>query len=652
MEGVRMKGAVRARRFQGLAAAAWFCFAAIAANAQSIEDLRDLSLDELANVNISSVSKTSEALADAPAAVFVITHDDIARSGATTIPEILRLAPNLYVAQLSASRYTITARGLSGNQNDQNFTNKLLVLIDGRSVYTPLYSGVYWDMQDVLPDDIERVEVVSGPGATLWGANAVNGVINIITRRSGETQGLLATADGGARGRTGGLRYGARLSESLTARVYVRGLDQDATRTAKTAPANPDVAANDDWWRLQGGFRLDWTPTDKDGVTIQGDLMHSRSDALFGGDELTHSRNVLARWTRSSASGGSFELQAYYDTQGRRTLNNGGSFSIDTYDLYFQHNSPPSARDDFVWGGGIRASRYDINGNAIIFFDPAQRTLVLANAFAQYGWSFASRAKLTFGIKVEKDPYVGATVLPDARLSWKPRDGVLLWTAVSRAVRSPTPFDRDVVEAPNGSPFLIGNRRFRTEKLTAFEGGTRIQASSRASLSISAYYNLYDDLKAIEIDRVTFIPLFWSNAMRGHTYGLEGWGDLAVTNWWKLSAGVTLLREHFRFKAGASGILGTAQAGDDPRHQETLSSTFNIGRTLSIQANFRHVGRLPDPAVPAYSELGGRISWRLNDRMQISVSGLNLLHAWHQELPTESANQVPRSIMAGFKWRL
>ena len=651
-----MKGSLRTRRFRGIAAAGLLGFAAVSAHAQSIEDLRDLSLDELANVNISSVSKTSEALADAPAAVFVITHDDIVRSGATTIPEILRLAPNLYVAQMTGSNYTITARGLSGNQHDQNFTNKLLVMIDGRSVYTPLYSGVYWDMQDVFPDDIERIEIVSGPGATLWGANAVNGVINIITRRSGETQGLLVSGDAGARERIGGLRYGGKLSENVTARFYIRALDQDQTRTSKhPAPDSnilPDMAAGDAWWRIQGGFRLDWTPKDADEVTLQGDLMHSLANAYAGGDELTHSRNLLARWTHKEAAGGSIELQAYYDGEGRRTRGNGGAFSIDTYDLYFQHNDAPTAKDDFVWGGGIRASRFDIQGNAAIFFTPPQRTLVLANAFAQYGWAFAPGVKLTIGLKLEKDPYAGAAVLPNARLSWKPADPILLWGAVSRAVRSPTPFDRDVVEAVGGAPFLIGNNQFRTEKLTAFEAGTRVQASSRASLSLSAYYNLYDDLKAIEITPATVIPLYWSNAMKGHTYGLEAWGDLSPTRWWKLSAGVTLLREDLRFKAGASGILGVAQAGDDPRHQETLSSTFTIGRALSIEANFRHVGRLPNPVVPAYSELGGRISWRLNNRMQLSLSGLNLLHKWHQELPEESANQVPRSILAGLKWRL
>jgi len=653
---VGSKGSLRIRRFRDCAVAGLLCLAAAPASAQSIEDLRDLSLDELASVNISSVSKTSEALSDAPAAIFVITRDDIVRSGATTLPEILRLAPNLYVAQMTASRFTITARGLSGNQHAQNFTNKLLVMIDGRSVYTPLYSGLYWDMQDVSPDDIERIEVVSGPGATMWGANAVNGVINIITRRSGETQGLVASADGGSRERTGGVRLGGRLSENVTARLYVRALDEDQTRTARNQPVGNGIAANapanDAWWRIQGGFRLDWNPNDKDSVTFQGDLMHGRDDQYGAPDEVIHNRNLLARWTHAGPDGGAFEVQAYYDNSARNTLDNAGGFSVDTYDLYVQHNNAPTAKDDFVWGGGIRASRFDIRGNDLIYFVPPRRTLILANAFAQYGWAFAHRAKLTLGIKVEKDPYSGATLLPSARLSWKPADPILLWGAVSRAVRSPTPFDRDVVETLGGTAALFGNAHFRTEKLTAIEAGTRIQASSRASLSVSAYYNLYDDLKAVEITPPTLFPLYWVNAIKGHTYGVEAWGNLSLTNWWKLSAGLNLLHEDLGFRPGASGILGVSQVGDDPRRQATLSSTFTVGRALSIEANFRHVGRLPDPVVPAYNELGGRISWRLSDRMQVSVSGLNLLHKWHQELPEESANQVPRILRAGLKWRL
>ena len=613
--------------------------------AQSVEDLRDLSLDELANINISSVSKPDKALADAPAAVFVITRDDILRSGATTLPEMLRLAPNLYVAQNAASSYTVTARGLSGNPGFVNFTNKLLVLIDGRSVYSPFYSGVFWDMLDVLPDDIERIEVISGPGATLWGANAFNGVINIITRRSGETQGLLAAGDAGARERSGGLRYGTRLGNDLTGRVYVRALRRDETLSAAAAPAH------DAWWRVQGGFRLDWTPNDRDALTLQGDLLNGRIDALAGGDTLTRNRNLLARWTRTTPNSGALEVQAYFDRTDRDLLEY-GRFRVDTYDLYLQQNVALGARHDLVWGGGLRAYRFDTIGSDQIYFVPPKRTSLLANIFAQYGWTFAHDTELTLGIKLEKDPYVGTSVLPNARLAWKPVHALLLWASVARAVRSPTPFDRDVVEARNQKPLLIGGANFRTEKLTAFEAGTRLQASSIATLSLSAYYNLYDDLKALEITPITTLPFYWANAIKGHSYGLEAWGDISLARWWKVRAGFNLLHERFDFKPGATRFIGANQVGNDPRRQATLSSAFNIGRRISIDANLRYVGPLPKPAVPSYFELGGKIGWRLTDRLQVSVSGTNLLHDWHQELPPDVASQVPRTVLAGFKWHM
>jgi iron complex outermembrane receptor protein len=642
---VRLKGVFRMGSGGARWAAIALMLAASQADAQSIEELRDLSLGELANVNISSVSKSNEALADAPAAIFVITRDDILRSGATTLPEILRLAPNLYVAQNSASGYTITARGLSGNPGLVNFTNKLLVLIDGRSVYSPFYSGVFWDMQDVLPDDVERIEVISGPGATLWGANAFNGVINIITRRSGETQGLLASADAGARERSGTLRYGGRLGGSMTARVYLRGLRHDETVTAAVAPAH------DAWWRVQGGFRLDWTPNDRDAVTVQGDLLNGRIDALQGADTLARNRNLLARWTRTARNGGALEVQAYFDRTVRDLLQY-GRFGVDAYDLYLQQNIALGAKHDLVWGGGLRAYRFDTMGSDQIYFVPPKRTSLLANIFAQYGWTFARDTELTLGIKLEKDPYVGTSVLPNARLAWKPIHPLLLWASVARAVRSPTPFDRDVVETLNQKPLLIGGTNFRNEKLTAFEAGTRLQATSAAALSLSVYYNLYDDLKALEITPITTLPFYWANAIKGHSYGLEARGDIALARWWKLRAGLNLLHERFDFKPGATRFIGANQVGNDPRRQATLGSAFNIGRRVSIDADFRYVGPLPNPAVPSYCELGGRISWRLTDRLQVSVSGTNLLHDWHQELPPDVANQVPRSILAGLKWRM
>ena len=600
-----------------------------------------MSIDELADVDVTSVTKTAESLADAPGAIFVIGHDDIVRSGAQSIPEILRLAPNLQVAQVSAGRYVITARGLSGNNQAQNFSNKLLVLIDGRSVYTPLYSGVYWDVLDVLPEDIERIEVISGPGATLWGANAVNGVINIITRKSGQTQGGFIEAVAGDQQRVASLRYGGRVGDSLTWRAYARSLYLDDTHTAAGASIRDRLS------KPQVGFRADWTPTGADEFTLQGDAY----DGYGGGapDEALWGGNVVGRWTRTMQSGGSLQVQGYYDRYARNTPGT-GDFTLNTYDADIQYAMPAGGRHQLVVGGGVRVNQFRINSAGALTFVPPDRRLVQGSVFAQDAISLTGTLKLILGVKFEGDAYSGIETLPSVRLSWKPNGSTLLWGAVSRAIRSPTPFDRDVVEVVGGSPLLIGGANFQPETLTAYEAGARFQLTPRASLSVSTYYNDYDSLKTIELTPVTVLPLQWGNGMRGKTYGLEAWGDYQVAPWWRLSAGLNLLREDLGFKPGASGLLGVAQAGDDPKHQIFLTSSMNLGRAVTLDANFRNVGALPDPHVAGYSELSLHLGWNITPDVQLSLNGANLLHAYHQEYPAP-ADAVPRSVSVGLQWR-
>jgi iron complex outermembrane receptor protein len=616
------------------------------AQAQSLEDLSRMSISQLGEIDVSSVTKTPQSLSDAPAAIYVITHDDILRSGATSVPEMLRLAPNLQVARIGSSQYVITARGLSGNSAAQNFSNKLLVLIDGRSVYTPLYSGVYWDMQDVLPADVDRIEVISGPGATLWGANAVNGVINIVTLGSGDTQGMLVDATAGALERTGGLRYGGRIGDDATFRVYARGVDQGQTITAAGAPGG------DDAWRIQGGFRLDWTPGERDRLTLQGDGYGGARGQLGAPDEDIDGRNLLVRWNRAGAGGSDLQVQAYYDRTSRMTEQGGGRFSLDTYDLDIQHRFALGGSNAMVLGGGVRASDYQIDGPPSLLFAPPHRTLLLANAFVQDSVKLDARLNLTIGLKLEAEPYSGTVLLPSVRLAWKPVPGVLFWTAVSRAVRSPTPFDRDVVETLGTTVFLQGVQSFATEKLTAYEAGLRIQPSARFSISVSGFYNVYDDLRSIEVAPGGFLPLQWGNGLKGNSWGFESWADFEMLSWWKLSAGFSLLKEDFRFKPGASGILGVAQLGSDPDHRAALRSSMNLGGGVTFDADLRHVGRRPDPYVAPFLELGGRLGWNIDDRITLAVSAFNLLHDWHQEFPATQANAVPRQVVAGLQWRL
>jgi len=606
------------------------------AHAQTPADLADLSIEQLGEIQVTSVSKRAEPVRAAPSAIYVITRDDIARAGARTIPEMLRLAPNLQVAQTRASGYMITARGFSGNPAAQNFSNKLLVLIDGRSVYTPLYSGVYWDMQDVLPADIERIEVISGPGATLWGANAVNGVINITTRKSSDTQGGVLQAGVGSRDRTLGLRYGGRINDDLTYRVYARGLKEGDTETSAGA------SAGDDWSRMQGGFRLDWEPLSGEVVTLQGDAYDGSESQLGKAGENIEGQNLLARWTRSSQGGATLQVQAYYDRTQRASKGSGEGFTFETYDIDLQQSLNLGARQEIVWGGGVRRNSYKTRGAPAFFFSPASRDLNLYNLFAQDSISVTSTTRLILGLKVEDGPYLGAEVLPSARISWAPNDAAMVWAAASRAVRAPTPFDRDVVEKIGAIRFLTGGADYQSEKLTAYEVGARIQPSAKASFSVSAYYNVYDDLRSVEPTPVTVFPLHWANRMQGHTYGLEAWGEYRATSWWRIAGGYSTLDKHLEFEPGANRALGVMQAGDDPKHQASLKSSMDLGRAVTLDAAVRYVGALPDPHIPSYVQLDGRVAWNISDRAQLSLSGRNLLHDRRQEFP-EGA-YVPRSV--------
>jgi iron complex outermembrane receptor protein len=612
---------------------------------QAVEKLRDFSLEDLANLTVTSVSKRSEPLAEAASSIYVITHDDIARSGAASVPEMLRLAPNLQVTQTSASGYVITARGFNGNSGAQSFSNKLLVLIDGRSVYTPLFSGVYWDMQDVLPEDIERIEVISGPGATLWGANAVNGVINIITRSASQTQGGLVDVSAGDQGRQVGLRYGGQVSDNLTWRIYAHAVDDDQELTTAGAKAE------DGWSRVQGGFRIDWAARSGDMITFQGDAYRGSESQLGAGDQEISGQNLTAHWSHATAAGSEVQVEAYYDRAERATEDGGGKFYVDTFNVDAQDSFSLGDRNQVVLGGGGRTSRYRIDGTPTLFFNPASGNLNLANLFAQDTITLLPTLRLTVGLKVEADPYVKAEPLPDLRLAWTPNGALTLWGAVSKAVRSPTPFDHDVVEkaGPTGPPQLIGDADFEQEKLTAYEIGARFRPASVASFSISAFYNDYDQLRTIELSPGDTLPLVWGNRLEGTTYGLEAWGEVRLRSWWRMSGGVSTLHEDLRFKPGSVELLGLQQDGLDPKVQASLKSSMDLGRRFTLDGDLRYVGALPNDVVPAYVEMNSRLGWNINDRLQVSVSGRNLLHARHVEYPGGDA--IRRTVTADLQWR-
>jgi iron complex outermembrane receptor protein len=600
--------------------------------AQSVGDLRGLSIEQLGDVEVTSVSRSAEALSDAPAAVYVISHDDIIRSGATTIPELLRLAPNLEVARIGGTSYAISARGFNVGSN-ASLSNKLLVLIDGRSVYSPMFGGVYWDMQVVPPDVIDHIEVISGPGAALWGANAVNGVINIITRSSAATMGGLLTLGGGNLERHAAVQYGGRLTPELTYRLHLELSDFSAL------PLSNGTSAGDRWWRPSGGVRLDWN-RGGDQVSVQGDIMTATQQP--GG--FIRGSDAAANWRHVFADGSSLQLLTWFSNSSR-AINNGSSFSINTYDLELQHNFTLGSWNNIVWGAGERALRYTFENTALALVPPSQ-TLNLANIFVQDTISLSNRLKLTLGLKLEHEPYAGWQLMPSARLAWKATDGVLLWAAVSRALRSPTPVDANLREFAGTLDVLNGSTAFRPEALTAYEIGTRVQATPTASFSISAYYDVYDKLRSINASPTpTGLPFQFGNLMSGKVYGVEMWGNIQVARWWRLAAGFNILHEDLTFLPGSTRVGGLAFVANDPTQQATLHSSINFTPDVSWDLYLREVGMLAHPRVAGYTELDMRLAWDVTPSLRLSLSGFNLLHPRHTEfLEGGISAEVPRSV--------
>lgn len=610
--------------------------AATASLPSPTDALSSMSLQQLANVEVTSVSKTAQPLREAPAAIYVITHDQILRSGATNIPEVLRLAPNLTVTQLSASNYEIAARGLGGNPDDQNFSNKLLMLIDGRSVYTPLYSGIYMDAQDVVLDDVDRIEVISGPGATLWGANAMNGVINIITRAASRTQGALVQADAGTRQQRIEARYGAILDENAAVRVYGLSLHDGALQL-------PDgSSAHDGWSKTQGGMRLDWGRA-QDAATLQADIYRAAENQLGTPDGMVSGGNVLARWLRRFSDRSDVQVQGYYDQTERFGPPGSGAFVLHTFDLELQQHDAVGSVQQLVWGAGERRSAYGITDSAALLFVPDHRTLTLGDVFAQDTVSLTSAAYLVAGLKLENDPYSGWSALPDLRASWNVTATSLWWAALSRAIRSPTPFDTDVGEKLGQVLFLSGNPDFQPERLTAYQLGYRSQPSPLVSLSLNGYYNRYDALRTVELSPGPAV-LEWGNLMRGDIYGLELWADLQVAPWWRLAPGIRTAHEQFEFLPGSTGLLGVAQAGNDPGYQASLTSSMDLWRGLSLDASLRYVSALPDPALSGYYDLTAKLGWQLARTLQLALVGQNLLQGRHLQYPAPQGEYVTRSV--------
>jgi len=570
------------------------------------QDLARLSLEELAMVEVTSVSRRPEALADAAAAIFVISADDIRRSGATSLPEVLRLAPNLSVQRVNAVDYAISARGFNGYET----SNKLLVLIDGRSIYSTLNSGVLWDAHDVMLQDIERIEVISGPGGALYGSNAMNGVINIITRSAHDSRGTLLSVGAGDDDALA-LRHGGDFGGAGSWRAWLTGHRRNESQSVTGAEANDDARG------VRAGVRADWS-IGEDRLTLQGDAFDNEvavNENLLGVETSVRGASVLGRWNRPLA-GGEFQVQAYYDRYERTEPDS--VEEADTWDLSVQH-AFAFGPHQVVLGAGHRVveSRFFAT-SSIAFLDPAERTLTLTNLFVQDQIALDHGLTLTVGAKFEDNSFSGQEFLPNVRLAWRRPGGDLLWAAVSRASRTPNRIERDLT-FPG---FLVGGD-FQSETATAWELGYRANPRPRMSFSINAFYNVYDGLRTVSVNPATFLPLTLTNHGEAKTWGVEAWGSYDVSPTWRLSAGVSTLTKDYDPTPTPEDISGLISIGDDPDYQVLVRSQHDLTDAVELDVRLRAVGDLA--VVDDYVEADVRLGWQLTDRLELSLTGQNLI---------------------------
>jgi iron complex outermembrane receptor protein len=602
--------------------------------------LRKMSVEELMNMEVTSVSRHTEKLSDTPSAVQVITSEDIRRSGAKVLPEALRLASNLSVVQLDASQWAISARGFNSP-----LANKMLVLIDGRTVYSPLFSGVFWDVQDTLLADVDRIEVISGPGGSLWGANAVNGVINITSKHSKDTQGVLL--EGGAGSEVpvlAGFRFGGMAGPNVSYRVYGKYIDLDSTVFANGQDARDEMRM------ARGGFRFDWQASPDDLLTLQGDIYDGRTDQQTVRDQSTDGGNVLARWTRKLSAESDLKVQVYFDRAHRHEP---GAFNdqVDTYDIDIQHRFSMFQRHDIVWGLGYRLVEDSFAGTPSLSLMPTNQSLQTFSGFLQDEIAVVKdRLHLTLGTKIEHNDYTGFEFQPNVRLAWKVTPQQLLWTSFSRTVRTPARIDRDLYIPP----VTFGSPNLESETLLAYELGYRAQFFERLSVSVAGYYNNYDDIRSIEqSDPPSPVPLYFGNGQKAESYGVEVVADWHPTDWWRLRAGYTGLQMSVSPKPGSTDVSRGAAEAADSNHQFSLRSSMDLPGNIEFDAMFRWVSRLTNPSVevPDYGELDLRLAWRPRPEWEISIVGQNLLNNHHAEYgPSLTRQEFDRAIYAKVVW--
>jgi len=634
--------------------------------------LTQVTLEQLGQIEVTTASKRPVKVSRTPAAIYVVTQEDIRRSGATSIPEALRLVPGVEVARIDSNTWSLGVRGFGSA-----LSRSVLVLIDGRSVYTPLFAGVYWQVQDTLLEDVERIEVIRGPGGTIWGANAVNAVINVITKNARDTHGTLVSTGGGNLDQGfAHFRYGAGNDKSFNYRIYGKAF-------VRGPEFHQDGHLFDDWRMGQTGFRADWDLHQRDTLTFQGDLyggnagqrleIGSYSPPFMANVEQNvdlGGGNLLGRWKRVLGAGSDIEVQTYYDRTNRKQAN--FAESRDTFDIDFIHHLILSWRQDFLWGLGARLSSGNTSDvDPTVVFTPGHFTDKLYSSFVQDEIAIVrDRLSLTIGSKFLHNSYSGFEVEPGARVLWTPNLRQTVWAAVTRAVRTPSRVEEDLqltaMAAPNPLTFyrVVGDRGFSSENLVGYEAGYRTLVKPKFYVDIAAFYNNYNHLLSVEpgvpfsetspAPPHTVLPFFFRNGLLGKTSGFEIAPDWTPVSWWRLRGSYSYLHMDLK-KSGVSRDTTTASStqGSSPHHQVVIQSSVDLPKKLEFDQTFRYVSALPAERVGSYATGDVRFSWRALRSMEFSIVGQNLFQSHHPESAGDPGPLVgmERSVYAKITWQ-
>jgi iron complex outermembrane receptor protein len=651
-------------RLCGLGLAALLAVASVPAAAEIDEaDLTSLDIEDLFDLEVTSLSKKSQRFTEAAAAIYVVSSDDIRRSGMRSIPEILRLVPGLQVARLSNNRWAISSRGFGSL-----FSDKMLVMIDGRSVYTPLFAGVYWDTVDTLLEDIDRIEVIRGPGGTLWGANAVNGVINIVTKNAKDTEGVLVTGGAGNIDRYVAGRGGIQIGDDLAVRGYAKYYNNADFKGGGGLPSHDDTDQG------RGGFRLDWTPTDDDHLSVSGDLYKGDSDAtvntsfqllgmtLKNTDTKVRGAHILGRYTHVFDEGNDAAIQMYYD----RTERDDAMWEEwrNTFDLDLQHRFPLPLDSEVVWGLGYRYTDDDVD-EGVATFSPDSRDENLYTGFVQGEIPLLDdMLRLTAGTKLEHNDHTGWEYQPSVRAAVIPNESNTVWAAVTRAVRTPARSNDNIqINQVGGIPVpdaVTGNPDSRSEKVWAYELGYRVQPMDAISFDVSAYYNDYDDLQTLEVRQLfPGTDIQFDNKMTGEGWGVEVYGSWRVLEWWKMQAWYTYADLNLDLDNDSQAAplipLGSeAVENGVPNHSFQIRSSMDLPYDTTMDVAFWWVDKVKALDIGAYERLDLRLAWMPIESLELAFVGQNLTQAKHQEWAHEfgyEGTRIPRTFYGALTWK-